>query len=217
MTDTPNPKRSVYKSAEVCEIARLQPYVLRTWEAEFPNLGVTRPSGGRVYRQVDLDRVLRIKRMVVDEGLTLAGVRRRLESEEAPQPELPLEELLASGIKERIKRVREELQEVFALLTRGSATQPASERPAAWPAAADAAPPLPDPSVPTEGPQLSDQQAAPPQPAATDDPAPGSEITAEASPTPEQANDAEGPAARATRRPRARRSASRPDLGSPSQ
>ena len=34
------PQRSVYKAAEVCAIAKLQPYVLRSWEAEFPDMGV---------------------------------------------------------------------------------------------------------------------------------------------------------------------------------
>jgi DNA-binding transcriptional MerR regulator len=71
-------KRELYKSAEVCELAELQPYVLRSWEAEFPGLGKT-ASGvpGRVYRQADLELVLRIKQLVFGEALTLAGASKR--------------------------------------------------------------------------------------------------------------------------------------------
>ena len=39
------PKRALFKAAEVCELAKLQPYVLRSWEAEFPALGVAKGVG----------------------------------------------------------------------------------------------------------------------------------------------------------------------------
>jgi DNA-binding transcriptional MerR regulator len=81
------PNRSLFKAPEVCEIAQLQPYVLRSWEAEFPDLGVTR-AGTRVYRRGDVERVLRIKHLLFVEGLTLAGARRRLEEEREPLPDL---------------------------------------------------------------------------------------------------------------------------------
>ena len=83
------PNRSLFKAPEVCEIAQVQPYVLRSWEAEFPDLGVTRAgSPGRVYRRHDVERVLRLKHLLFVEGLTLAGARRRLEEENTPLPDL---------------------------------------------------------------------------------------------------------------------------------
>ena len=79
-----SPKRGWLKAAEVCELAQVQPYVLRTWEMEFTDLGVVKsPGGPRVYRRTDLDRVLRIKQLVFGEGLTLAGARRKIEEEPA--------------------------------------------------------------------------------------------------------------------------------------
>src|SRR5262245_38293094 len=78
------PNRSLFRQPEVCEIASIQPYVLRSWEAEFPDLGVAKTAGGpRVYRRADVERVLRIKQLLYSEGLTLAGVRRKL-TEERP-------------------------------------------------------------------------------------------------------------------------------------
>src|SRR3989441_4843322 len=40
------PKRALFKPAEVCDLVKVQLYVLRTWEAEFPELGVTKTAGG---------------------------------------------------------------------------------------------------------------------------------------------------------------------------
>src|SRR2546422_3796299 len=40
------PNRALFKPAEVCDLVKVQPYVLRTWEAEFPELGVTKTAGG---------------------------------------------------------------------------------------------------------------------------------------------------------------------------
>lgn len=76
------PNRPAFRVSEVCEIAGVPPFVLRGWEAEFPDLGVSKtPSGPRIYRRADVERVLHLKRLILVEGLTLAGVRRRLAEE----------------------------------------------------------------------------------------------------------------------------------------
>ena len=60
------PKQSLFKVSEVCEIAQVQPYVLRSWESEFPDLGMTQTVGRpRVYRRADVERVLRNQTPVV--------------------------------------------------------------------------------------------------------------------------------------------------------
>lgn len=82
MTNAAIPNRPLFRAQEVCELAEVQAYVLRSWEAEFPDLGVARtPAGPRVYRRADVERVLRIKQLVFVDGLTLAGARRRLSEE----------------------------------------------------------------------------------------------------------------------------------------
>ena len=76
------PNRPAFRAQEVCELAGVQQFVLRTWEAEFPDLGVAKTAGGpRVYRKVDVERVLRLKHLLFVEGLTLAGARKQLASE----------------------------------------------------------------------------------------------------------------------------------------
>jgi DNA-binding transcriptional MerR regulator len=121
----------LYKVAEVCEMAQLQPYVLRSWEKEFPGIGVQKAADGpRLYRQSDVDQVLRIKQLVFTEGLTLSGARRRIE-ESAPQPASGVTEdevnevldALASDARTRIANVRQGLQSILALLSSAPGTR----------------------------------------------------------------------------------------------
>lgn len=79
-TPTPEPTEPrLYRIGEVSRLAALKPFVLRYWESEFPMLQpVKSRSGHRLYRQEDVDLVLKIKRLLYDEGFTIAGARRHL-------------------------------------------------------------------------------------------------------------------------------------------
>ncbi|MGB9466941.1 MAG: MerR family transcriptional regulator [Candidatus Acidiferrum sp.] len=75
----PTIEKDFYRIGEVSRLTSLKPFVLRYWETEFPMLEpVKSPSGHRLYRQEDVDMVLRIKRLLYDEGFTIAGARRHL-------------------------------------------------------------------------------------------------------------------------------------------
>src|ERR1700752_2634094 len=77
-TQTASEQR-LYRIGEVSRLTELKPFVLRYWETEFPMLEpVKSPSGHRLYRQQDVDLVLKIKRLLYDEGFTIAGARRYL-------------------------------------------------------------------------------------------------------------------------------------------
>ena len=72
-------EQGLYRIGEVSRMTDLKPFVLRYWETEFPMLEpVKSASGHRLYRQQDVDMVLRIKRLLYDEGFTIAGARRHL-------------------------------------------------------------------------------------------------------------------------------------------
>lgn len=115
------PNRALFKAAEVCDLAKVQPYVLRSWEAEFKGLGVTRGNSSvRVYRREDVELVLRIKHLLLIEGLTLAGVRRRLDEESEPplEDEVAVAEPapLAKDTRTRIGHVKRGLRSLLDLL-----------------------------------------------------------------------------------------------------
>jgi DNA-binding transcriptional MerR regulator len=78
-----------YRIGEVSRLTALKPFVLRYWETEFPMLEpVKSASGHRLYRQEDVDLVLKIKRLLYDEGFTIAGARRHLRELESAGNEL---------------------------------------------------------------------------------------------------------------------------------
>jgi DNA-binding transcriptional MerR regulator len=80
--------RIFYKIGEVCERTETQPYVLRFWESEFPMLRPQKNRAGqRIYREEDIVLIERIKALLYDEEYTIAGARRRLETQGPPTVE----------------------------------------------------------------------------------------------------------------------------------
>jgi DNA-binding transcriptional MerR regulator len=114
------PNRALFKSSEVCDLVKVQPYVLRSWETEFPELGVAKAAGGpRFYRRIDVEQVVRIKHLLLVEGLTLAGARRKLQEEATPiAPDAPvLDALMGQHARERLTEVKRGLQSILELLS----------------------------------------------------------------------------------------------------
>jgi DNA-binding transcriptional MerR regulator len=115
----------LYKAGDVCELLHVQPYVLRSWEKEFPGIGVQgkSPDAPRLYRQSDVDHVQKIKQLVFGEGLTVAGARRKLEAE-APTMGVVSEaeaaevlDALGADVRDRIATVRNSLRELQSMLS----------------------------------------------------------------------------------------------------
>jgi DNA-binding transcriptional MerR regulator len=74
-----SPEKSLYRIGEVSRITDTKPFVLRYWETEFPTLQpVKSAKGHRLYRRQDVETVLLIKRLLYDQGFTIAGARRHL-------------------------------------------------------------------------------------------------------------------------------------------
>ncbi|NCC25014.1 MAG: MerR family transcriptional regulator [Deltaproteobacteria bacterium] len=77
---------TTFKIGQAASALGLEPYVLRYWETEFPQLQPRRkPSGQRYYLSEDLELLSRIKRLLYDEKMTIEGARRRLEQSERLQ------------------------------------------------------------------------------------------------------------------------------------
>lgn len=75
-------KRLYYKIGEACKELGIQPYVLRYWETEFPALAPNKSrSGQRVYSEKELEIIRRIKQLLYEEGYTIAGAKKKLETE----------------------------------------------------------------------------------------------------------------------------------------
>lgn len=79
-----------FRIGEVAKIVGVKPYVLRYWETEFPILkpGKT-PSRHRLYRRRDVETLLDIKRLLYEEGFTIAGAKKRLKDGQRSSDESP--------------------------------------------------------------------------------------------------------------------------------
>src|SRR6266496_1910273 len=112
------PDKLYFRIGEVADLCRLPAYVLRFWETEFPQLKPTKSSTGqRMYRHRDVESVVRIKKLLYDEGFTIPGARAQLRSEtKGPksQPPLPFPKKIPT---EDLKRVRQGLKEILGILS----------------------------------------------------------------------------------------------------
>ncbi len=113
------PDKLYFRIGEVASICRLPAYVLRFWETEFPQLKPVKGSTGqRMYRQRDIENLLRIKQLLYEEGFTIAGARQQLKAEAKPsklQGGLPFP---PQRRKDGLKKVRQGLQEILGILSR---------------------------------------------------------------------------------------------------
>lgn len=107
---------------EVCRLTATKAFVLRYWETEFPMLQPRKsPKGHRLYRRQDIETVLEIKRLLYEEGFTIAGARRHLQENgtsdgrrTAPRPEGS-----APPGRRTLLELRDALRAILTLLERG--------------------------------------------------------------------------------------------------
>ncbi len=118
----PAHEAELFRIGEVSRLTVTKPFVLRYWETEFPMLQpVKTPSGHRLYRKQDVEMVLRIKRLLYDEGFTIAGARRLLRegngqpSGEAPRGADDAKQLLS---RKMLLDLRDSLRAFLTLLER---------------------------------------------------------------------------------------------------
>lgn len=111
------PDKLYFRIGEVSRLCRLPSYVLRFWETEFPLLKPVKSSTGqRMYRQRDVENVLRIKRLLYDQGYTIAGARQHLRDESKPAKRQSGLLFPTKGRSENLKKVRQGLQEILGML-----------------------------------------------------------------------------------------------------
>jgi DNA-binding transcriptional MerR regulator len=105
----PDDKR-YFRIGEASRIIGVEPYVLRYWETEFPQIRPSRAdSKQRTYQRKDMEVIMEIKRLLYDEKMTIEGARQRLKSSRHTVTEVADE-------KEFIRDIKKELQEIIRQL-----------------------------------------------------------------------------------------------------
>jgi DNA-binding transcriptional MerR regulator len=121
------PDKSLFTIAEVARLTSTKPFVLRYWQNEFPTLQPAKaPNGRRLYRREDIEMVFEIKRLLYDEGFTIAGARKHLagqrgeNGEPREQAAAPVKHQLAPSRAHQkfLLDLHEELLAILTLLER---------------------------------------------------------------------------------------------------
>jgi DNA-binding transcriptional MerR regulator len=111
------PDKLYFRIGEVADLCRLPAYVLRFWESEFPQLKPVKSSTGqRMYRKRDVENVLQIKKLLYEQGFTIAGARQQLRSEaktEKGQAAIPFPTHSSADIQ----NIRQGLREILNILS----------------------------------------------------------------------------------------------------
>lgn len=119
------PAKSFFRIGEVSRLTATKPFVLRYWETEFPMLQPEKsPKGHRLYRRGDIETVLKIKRLLYDEGFTIAGARRHLREQggngsDAPAAMRPADDSPSTITRKVLLDLRDSLRAFLTLLERG--------------------------------------------------------------------------------------------------
>jgi DNA-binding transcriptional MerR regulator len=107
-------EEKLYKIGEVCKLADLQPYVLRYWETEFPQLSPNKSGGGqRLYTKRELDIILRIKELLYRDGFTIAGAKKKLEVDDAAPASTDSAPVVSN---DTLAKVKQELRALLEML-----------------------------------------------------------------------------------------------------
>lgn len=111
------PDKLYFRIGEVASLCRLPAYVLRFWETEFSQLKPVKGSTGqRMYRKRDVESVVRIKKLLYEDGFTIAGARQQLREEtkqDRNQATLPFP--VNSSVN--VARLRNELEQILHILS----------------------------------------------------------------------------------------------------
>jgi DNA-binding transcriptional MerR regulator len=111
------PDKLYFRIGEVATLCRLPAYVLRFWETEFPQLKPVKSSTGqRMYRKRDVESVVRIKKLLYEDGFTIAGARTHLREEiksDRSQSALPFP--MKPSVS--VAHLRNELQQILHILS----------------------------------------------------------------------------------------------------
>ena len=116
MPATDLPDKLFFKIGEVAQIVGVRPHVLRYWESEFGALRPLKTRGAhRVYRRRDVELAMLVRRLLHDEGLTIAGAKKKLRDTGHDRVSSPPDKVAAREVTSRAEllAVRDQLHDLL--------------------------------------------------------------------------------------------------------
>jgi DNA-binding transcriptional MerR regulator len=113
------PDKLAFRFEEVSRLTKVPSETIEAWEQEFSFLRSGRTSEGqRFFRPKDIEIIRRIKELLDEKSLTMAGIKRRIEEEFGLRPAAgPIH---PDKLKRTLCDVKEELQNILDTLAKNS-------------------------------------------------------------------------------------------------
>ena len=112
------PDKLYFKIGEVAKMADVPTHVLRYWESEFSGISPKRAnSKQRLYKRQDVELILNIKTLLHDQGYTIAGAKKLLESGQIPEHTVAETKPVIVKVTTTLQTIKQELKELQNLLT----------------------------------------------------------------------------------------------------
>lgn len=107
-------KKLYYSIGEVSDITDVDAHVLRYWETVFKELSPKKnKAGNRVYKESDIETILKLKELIQDKKYSTEGAQQVLEKErngEGDETEVPV------SVKKDLKEIRHFLSQLLEKL-----------------------------------------------------------------------------------------------------
>jgi DNA-binding transcriptional MerR regulator len=117
--DSRFPDKLFYRIGDVSEITGIKPHILRYWEAEFSVLHPHKNDAGqRVYQRRDVELVIEIKKLLYEQRYTISGAKKFLARQHKQAPKKPVPAKAPGDMSAALKKCRQELRGILALLDR---------------------------------------------------------------------------------------------------
>jgi len=104
------PDKKYFSISEVSNLCKVKTHTLRFWEKEFDMLKpVTRRGNRRFYQKEDIRAVRNIRNLLYEEGLTISGAKKRINSRKTNQQEFFSKEFLLDDLEKILKEIKKVL------------------------------------------------------------------------------------------------------------
>lgn len=114
------PDQLFFRIGELAELVGVETHVLRYWESEFGLQPERSTSGQRVYRRRDIQRFLEIRRLLHNEGFTIAGARKALQEGAGESVPSDLDVDHVQRVRARIRSARDKISVLRAQIAQNA-------------------------------------------------------------------------------------------------
>ena len=111
------PDKLYFKIGEVKKITGIEPHVLRYWESEFTIIRPQRASSKqRLYRRVDVENILTIKKLLYEDGYTVPGARKFLTTKKEQKKSPPESKISGTQTRSMLADIKNDLAQLKEIL-----------------------------------------------------------------------------------------------------